>query len=310
MGGETGVESTAGVGSTFWFTAKLRKYDAQSTPIRPQFSEAEHALKDRHAGRCILIVDDEPMNLEVATFMLEDIGLKVDTAEDGHEAIRQARETDYAAILMDMQMPNLDGLEATRQIRELPHRQSTPILAMTANVFVEDRKRCLEAGMNDFIAKPFIPEVLYATLLKWMEQPSENLSIDPSLSVGIPSIDQEHHELVRQLHRVISNPDVYPGTESFSEVLSQLGAQFKRHFMHEEKLIKSLGMPEAEIASHIQAHNHIFEQYSRLNLDLMQSNRTDRSEVVNFLKSWITDHIVHHDLKIRAYVPENHRVDP
>jgi len=64
-----------------------------------------------------------------------------------------------------------------------------------------------------------------------------------------------------------------------------------------------------EIAGHIQAHNHIFEQYSRLNLDIMQSNRTDRSEVVKFLKSWITDHIVHHDLKIRAYVPENHRVD-
>ena len=273
------------------------------------FNLSEWALKHRYAGRRILIVDDDPLNLDVARFMLEDIGLKVDTAQDGLEALRQVSETDYAAILMDMQMPNLDGLEATRQIRELPHRQSTPILAMTANVFVEDRKRCLEAGMNDFIAKPFIPEVLYATLLKWMEQPSENLSIDPSLSVGIPSIDQEHHELVRQLHRVMSNPDVYPGTEGFSEVLSQLGAQFKRHFMHEENLIRSLAMPEADVASHIRAHGHILEQYSQLNLDLMLGNRTDRSEVVKFLKSWITDHIVHHDLKIRAYVPENDRVD-
>ena len=170
MGGETGVESTAGIGSTFWFTARLLKYDAQSTPIQPQFSEAEYALKDRHAGRCILIADDESVNLEVAKFMLEDIGLKVDTAQDGLEAIQKARNTDYAAILMDMQMPNIDGLEATRKIRNMPNRQSTPILAMTANAFAEDRMRCQEAGMDDFIAKPFIPEVLYSTLLKWMEK--------------------------------------------------------------------------------------------------------------------------------------------
>ena len=189
MGGDAGVESTPGIGSTFWFTARLHKYDSPSPPVRPQFSEAEHALKDHHAGRRILIVDDEAVNLEVAQFMLEDIGLKVDTAQDGLEAVRQVRETDYAAILMDMQMPNLDGLDATRQIREMPNRQSIPILAMTANAFVEDRARCIEAGMNDFIAKPFIPEVLYATLLKSMEQPSEHLSIDPSLSVGVPAID-------------------------------------------------------------------------------------------------------------------------
>jgi hemerythrin-like metal-binding protein len=303
MGGEAGVDSTPGVGSTFWFTARLHKFDDQSTPVRPQFAEAEHALSDRHAGRHILIVDDESVNLEVAKFMLEDIGLKVDTAQDGLEAIRQTRETDYAAILMDMQMPNLDGLEATRQIRKLPNRQTTPILAMTANAFVEDRTRCHEAGMNDFISKPFVPEVLYAALLKWMEPQSERLNIDPSLCVGIPSIDQEHHDLVRQLDRLINNTDVYPGTECFSELLSQLGALLKAHFFNEESLMNSIAMPAADVASHIQAHNHILEQYNRLNRSLMLGNRADRSEVVQMIKSWITDHIVHHDLKIRAYVP-------
>ncbi|MEI7431249.1 MAG: PAS domain S-box protein [Betaproteobacteria bacterium] len=169
MGGEAGVESTAGAGSTFWFSARLHKYAGQSMPVLPQLSEAEHALRERHAGRRILIVDDEFVNLEVAKFMIEDIGLTVDTAQDGLEAVEQASKTDYAAILMDMQMPNLDGLEATRQIRNMPNRQNTPILAMTANAFIEDRRRCQEAGMNDFVAKPLIPEVLYSTLLKSME---------------------------------------------------------------------------------------------------------------------------------------------
>ncbi len=303
MGGEVGVESTPGVGSTFWFTARLSKIDDQNTLLLPAYSEAEHALKDRHGGRRILIVDDEPMNLEVARFMLEDIGLDVDTAEDGLEAIRMARETDYAAILMDMQMPNLDGLEATRQIRAIPGRDKTPILAMTANIFSEDRARCIDAGMNDFIAKPFVPEVLYSTLLKAIEEPSERAGIDPTLRIGIPAIDREHHDLVRQLDRLISNPNVYPGTEIFSEILSQIGQQLKAHCIAEENLMRSLGMPEAVVDSHVRAHHHIFDQYSRLNLNLMQGKATDCAEVVRLVKSWITDHIAHHDLKIRAYVP-------
>ena len=121
-----------------------------------------------------MVVDDDPLNLEVAQLILEDIGLAVDTAKDGLQAIKQARETGYAAILMDMQMPNIDGVKATQQIRDQPGCQKTPILAMTANAFAEDRAHCIEAGMNDFIAKPFNPEVLYAILLKWLERRSDS----------------------------------------------------------------------------------------------------------------------------------------
>ena len=170
MGGEAGVESTLGVGSTFWFTARLKKSEGLDALVPLAITEAETTIRQRHQGRRILIVDDEPINLEVAKYMLEDVGLVVDTAEDGIDAISKSRETPYAAILMDMQMPNLDGIRATQRIRELPNHCKTPVLALTANAFVGDRAHCLEAGMDDFIAKPFNPKLLYSVLLKWLEK--------------------------------------------------------------------------------------------------------------------------------------------
>ncbi len=168
MGGEAGVESTPGVGSTFWFTARLKKLERRETG-RPDLAaniDAEALLRQRHFGKRVLVVDDEPINREVAVIQMEAAGLAVDTAEDGAEAVALARRTAYAAILMDMQMPKLNGLEATREIRMLPGYAETPIIAITANAFAEDRARCLEAGMNDFLTKPFNPHALFVSLLK------------------------------------------------------------------------------------------------------------------------------------------------
>ncbi|MDP2822227.1 MAG: response regulator [Sulfuritalea sp.] len=170
MGGEAGAESTPGVGSSFWFTARLKKgKEAVVTPPAAS-ADAETIIRQRHAGSRILVVDDEPINREIARLQLAAAGLVIDVAADGAEAIAQARQTAYAAIFMDMQMPNVDGLDATRQIREIPGYAHTPIIAMTANAFAEDKARCMDAGMNDFLVKPFDPDALFAKLLRWLDR--------------------------------------------------------------------------------------------------------------------------------------------
>ncbi|HBZ57316.1 MAG TPA: hypothetical protein DEO88_18090 [Syntrophobacteraceae bacterium] len=173
MNGDVGVQSQPGSGSTFWFTVRVGKA-TDAVPPAPTFAQdsAETRLKTQYAGASILLAEDEPINQEVSRGLLEDLGLVVDVAEDGQQALALATQNPYALILMDMQMPVLNGVEATRAIRADSLNRQTPILAMTANAFDEDRQICLDAGMNDHIAKPVDPEVLYETLLNWMARES------------------------------------------------------------------------------------------------------------------------------------------
>ena len=171
MAGETGVDSVPGQGSSFWLEVSLKKPQSQPVGrVRETHDGAEAVIRHLFTGARILVVDDEPINLEIASLLLSDCGLLLDTAEDGLLAISMAQKTAYSAIFMDVQMPNLDGLDATRRIRELPAHKNTPIIALTANAFAADRERCFAAGMNEVLIKPFEPEALYTMLLQWLSQ--------------------------------------------------------------------------------------------------------------------------------------------
>jgi PAS domain S-box-containing protein len=173
MGGEIGVETAVGQGSTFWFTVRLpvgnEPADAPAAPGTAMSADAR--LRREFAGVRVLLAEDEPINCEVIQFWLTEAGLLVDLAADGQQAVDMARRTPYAAILMDVQMPRLNGLDATRAIRAGTINATTPIIAMTANAFEQDRRQCLEAGMDDHVPKPAEPAQLLGKILEQLAGP-------------------------------------------------------------------------------------------------------------------------------------------
>ncbi|MEY4719771.1 MAG: hypothetical protein RL563_2389, partial [Pseudomonadota bacterium] len=194
MGGQVGLVSQLQQGSVFWFTAHFEKC-IKPVVATQDSNDTENLVLRGH----VLLVEDNLLNLELALEILKSFGLQVDVAQNGAEAVNKVQQQNYDLVLMDLQMPVMDGLEATRIIRSFPKFQHLPVLALTANVFEEDRSLCEAVGMNGFLTKPIDFENLKQHLLTWLDHATGNETVTP-----LQSLTSQYADSAGPEHLIVS----------------------------------------------------------------------------------------------------------
>jgi len=194
MGGEIWAESTPRSGTRFYFTAEfglgveLSSDEIANAGRKADISEKE--MMDQLVGARVLLVEDNSINQQVAVEILGSVGIIVDIADNGQEAVEAIHNSPYDAVLMDVQMPVMDGFEASIEIRQDGRFNDLPIIAMTAHAMKGDREKCIEAGMNDYVTKPINTDDLFSTLSRWIRDEGDHTATDESLHDGLPDPDE------------------------------------------------------------------------------------------------------------------------
>ncbi len=227
MGGEIGVVSTPGLGSTFWFTFKAESIDASK--VESQKEDPALTRQFTSATPKILLVDDNDINRNVASSILSKSGCEVTEASSGHEAIKKLKKVHFDLVLMDIQMPDMDGVETTREIRKLNIPDLPPIIAMTAYSMEEDKEHFISEGMDDYISKPIKANALIDKIKTWLD-------FEP-IRVSTDVFSEESEQLVinqntlHQLHK-------YGGKELIESVLIDFDKEATQQIKNAKSLFK------------------------------------------------------------------------